>query len=150
MRHLGSIWKAYKLVALGASHLNKLHIFQWRGKIICVEFHTNYIWNSTQNILPIHWKIWFLYNVEYLRAHRFMSSNVFLKPPWHWWINMFNSFEETWKWICFLYHFWLMKKQCLDPSCCIILPQWKTRTSLSYQVDECHKIQIYVGFFKTI
>ena len=39
------------------------------------------LWNSTQNILPIHWKIWFLYNIEILRALRFKSSYVFLKCP---------------------------------------------------------------------
>ena len=32
------------------------------------------LWNSTQNILPIHWKIWFLYNIDILRALRFKSS----------------------------------------------------------------------------
>ena len=39
------------------------------------------LWNSTQNILPIHWKIWFLYNIEILRALRFKSSYAFLKSP---------------------------------------------------------------------
>ena len=39
------------------------------------------LWNSTQNILPIHWKICFLYNIEILRAHRFKSSYAFLKRP---------------------------------------------------------------------
>ena len=39
------------------------------------------LWNSPQNILPIHWKIWFLYNIEILRALRFKSSSVFLKRP---------------------------------------------------------------------
>ena len=39
------------------------------------------LWNSTQNILPIHWKIWFLYNIEILRALRFKSSYAFLKRP---------------------------------------------------------------------
>ena len=31
-----------------------------------------YLWNSTQNIWPIHWKIWFLYNIKlwrHFRAH---------------------------------------------------------------------------------
>ena len=40
-----------------------------------------YLWNSTQNILPIHWKMWFLYNIEILRALRFKSSYSFLKRP---------------------------------------------------------------------
>ena len=40
-----------------------------------------YLWNSTQNILRIHWKIWFLCNVEILRVLRFASSYRFLKCP---------------------------------------------------------------------
>ena len=39
------------------------------------------LWNSTQNILPIHWKIWFLYNTDILRALRFKSSYAFLNAP---------------------------------------------------------------------
>ena len=39
------------------------------------------LWNSTQNILPIHWKIWFLYNIQILSVLRFKSSYVFLNPP---------------------------------------------------------------------
>ena len=39
------------------------------------------LWNSTQNILPIHWKIWFLYSVQVLRAPRFKSSYAFLWAP---------------------------------------------------------------------
>ena len=31
----------------------------------------------------IHWKIWFLYNIEILRALRFKSSYTFLNPPWN-------------------------------------------------------------------
>ena len=37
--------------------------------------------NSTQHILPIHWKIRFLYNIGILRALRFKSSYAFLKHP---------------------------------------------------------------------
>ena len=39
------------------------------------------LWNSTQNILPIHWKVRFLYNIEILRALRLKSSYAFLKRP---------------------------------------------------------------------
>ena len=39
------------------------------------------LWNSTHNILPIHWKIWFLYNIKILRALKFKSSYSFLKRP---------------------------------------------------------------------
>ena len=40
-----------------------------------------FLWNSTQNILCIHWKIQFQYNIEILRALGFKSSLVFLKWP---------------------------------------------------------------------
>ena len=32
------------------------------------------LWNSTQNVLPIDWKMQILYNLEILRALRFKSS----------------------------------------------------------------------------
>ena len=38
-----------------------------------------YLWNSSQNKFPIHWKVWFLYNVGVLRAFRFNSSYLCLK-----------------------------------------------------------------------
>ena len=74
--HGGRFKNAYELLNLRTlkfSYVNKIHIFQCMGKIFCVEFqryplkfHTKYLahfkgtlWNSTQNILPIHWKIWF-------------------------------------------------------------------------------------------
>ena len=40
-----------------------------------------YLWNSTQNIIPIHWKIHLLFNVENLTALRFTSLYAFLKRP---------------------------------------------------------------------
>ena len=39
------------------------------------------LWNSTQNILPIHWKICLLYNIGILRPLTFKSSYAFLKCP---------------------------------------------------------------------
>ena len=47
--------------------------FVWNFKVT--------LWNSTQNITPIYWKIWFLYNIEISRALRFQSSYAFLKRP---------------------------------------------------------------------
>ena len=56
------------------------------------------LWNSTQNILPIHWRVRFLYNIEILRALRFKSSYAFLKrPPGLWqqrWTH-YASLSET-------------------------------------------------------
>ena len=55
---------------------------------VCVRyFVSNFkgaLRNSTQNILPIHWKMWILYNIEILRALGFESSSAFLEcPPEH-------------------------------------------------------------------
>ena len=51
------------------------------------------LWNSTQNILPIHWKIWILCSIELLRALRFKSSYVFLKrPPDLWCVCVVSTF----------------------------------------------------------
>ena len=40
-----------------------------------------YLWNSTQHIFPIHWKICFLYNIAVLKTLRFKSSWALLKCP---------------------------------------------------------------------
>ena len=81
-------YELLNLRALQFSLVNKIHIFQCMGKIFCMEFqryplkfHTKYLthWNSIQNIWPIYWKIWFLYNSDILRAPRFKSSYIFLK-----------------------------------------------------------------------
>ena len=49
--------------------LTRARYFVWNFK--------GYLWNSTQNISPIHWKMRFLYSFENLRALIFTSSNVF-------------------------------------------------------------------------
>ena len=51
------------------------------GKDIFVWNFKGTLWNSAQNILPIHWKIWFLYNIEILKVLRFKSSCTFSKRP---------------------------------------------------------------------
>ena len=68
------------LRALKFSLVSKIYIFQCMGKIFCVEFQST-LWNSTQNIIPTHWKMWCLYNIEILRALMFKSSYEFLKRP---------------------------------------------------------------------
>ena len=41
------------------------------------------LWNSTQNILPIHCKIWLLYNIDILRAHKcFWNCPQCFNPLW--------------------------------------------------------------------
>ena len=68
---------AYELLNLRTlkfSPVNKIYrYFVWNFK--------RTLWNSTQNILPIHSKTWFLYNIEILRALMLKNSYVFLKRP---------------------------------------------------------------------
>ena len=59
-------YELLNLRALKFSPVNKIHIFQCMGKIMW-NFK-GALWNSTQNISPIHWKIQFLYCVEILSA----------------------------------------------------------------------------------
>ena len=61
------MWKKYTSFNAWARY------FEWNFK--------GYLWNSTQHILPIHWKIWFLHTTKILRAFRFKSSYAFLKHP---------------------------------------------------------------------
>ena len=75
--HLGGHFKnAFELLNLRAIKIQcciKVWVkyFVWNFK--------GYLWNSTQNIIPIHWKMWILFTGENLRALRFKSSYVFLK-----------------------------------------------------------------------
>ena len=55
--------------ALKLSYLDEIYFFKCKGKICCVEFQGV----PPQNILPIQWKIWFIYIVEKLGALRFTS-----------------------------------------------------------------------------
>ena len=64
----GCFKNTYELLNLRAvlfSSVDKIHIFQYMGKIFCVEFQ----------------KMWFLNNFEILRASRFKSSYMSLKCP---------------------------------------------------------------------
>ena len=73
--------KAYELLnrkAFKFSHQTKIHIFQYMCEIFCVEFH-KCLWNSTQNIWHIHWKIRFLYIT--LFAH--LSQTIWTERPRH-------------------------------------------------------------------
>ena len=63
------------------------------------------LWNSTQNILLIHWKIRFLYNIGILRALRFKSSYAFLKRP-----------PVLLDFICFYWHAFIYSRLILWPS----------------------------------
>ena len=75
---LEGVSKKIKSEGIRFSTVNKINIFQCMGKILCVELQGN-IWNSTQNILPLHWKMRFLYKVEISRDLTFKNSRAFLK-----------------------------------------------------------------------
>ena len=102
-------WGAFQkhLWALKYSHGNKIHIFQCMGKWVWVKYlvwnFKGALWNSTQNILPIHWKTWCWYNIGILRALKFKSSYVFLKCPpgyrciWIWWLCPLSYPQRVWK-----------------------------------------------------
>ena len=66
-----------------------------------------YLWNSTKYILPIYWKIWFLYNFENLRA---LTLNVWgpsylgLTRSISWilmpWLLTSPGNQQPWYWLC--------------------------------------------------
>ena len=68
--HFKNLYKLVNLRALKFSTWYKNRIFQCVGKIFCVEFQSS-LWNSTQNILPIHWKMYSLLISENFQAPRF-------------------------------------------------------------------------------
>ena len=66
----GHLKNAYRLLNLRALNFH-LRIKSTSFNVWARYFVWNfkgYLWNSTQNILPIHWKLQFLYNIEILRA----------------------------------------------------------------------------------
>ena len=69
-----------------------------------------YLWNSTKNILLIHWEICcFLHNIVILRALRCKSSHIFFKhrAPREWicWVHLSSNLEMPWDFV--------------NPMCCI-------------------------------
>ena len=92
--HFKNTYELLNLRALKYSPADKTYIFNVWVRYFAWNFKGT-LWNSTQNILLIHWKIWFSYNIEILRALRFKSSYAFLKrPPWgH--INIKTIFPYT-------------------------------------------------------
>ena len=74
---------AYELLNLRA-----LKFHQWTKstffnvwKRYFVWIFKGYLWNSTQNISPLHWNMQFVYNIEILRALRCKSSKALLNRP---------------------------------------------------------------------
>ena len=79
----GGFKNTYELLnprALKISTLHKILSFNVWVRYFVWNFKGT-LWNSTQNILPIHWKLYILYTDGNLRALRFKSSYVFLKCP---------------------------------------------------------------------
>ena len=76
----GRFRNAYELLnlrTLKISTLYKIASFNVWVRYFVWNFKGN-LWNSTQNILPIHWKTWFSHKIEILRIFR--SFQVF----WQW------------------------------------------------------------------
>ena len=75
----GGFKNAYDLGFFKSSLLYKLRIFEWVRYF--VWNFKGYLWNSTQNILPIHWKIQFLYIYWKFKSSRMHFWNA---PPGPW------------------------------------------------------------------
>ena len=76
----GMFKKIYMFINLGplrSSLFNKLHIFSEWIRYFVWNFK-GYLWNSTQNILPTHWKYDFFCTVKNSKSHRFKSSYAHL------------------------------------------------------------------------
>ena len=128
------------------------------GKIFCVEFQRYPFWNSTQNILPMHWKIWFLYNFEILRALRFKSSYAFLKRPpgrhlsWNYWYSHFvtNVWKQLWLRVKDRAHLSTFKIFIFDKfSCFFVLVVFLVIVQSSEMISVwfCEKMTFFPNFF---
>ena len=96
-KNMPDVSSCWSIVSLAWEHLknanNEQHLrtlnFSILYKIVSFNVWARYfvwnfkgtLWNSTQSILPIHWKMCNLGRSEDLRAPRFTSSYVFLKCP---------------------------------------------------------------------
>ena len=87
---LGLLSAAFSKKAPGAfqKHTELLNFHLWIKStffIACVRYlgwnFKGTLWNSTQNILPIHGNKWFLWNSEISGALKFRSSYTFLRGP---------------------------------------------------------------------
>ena len=66
-RHFKNTYKLLKLRALEILMSYWYHIFQCMGKIFCVEYKGT-LWNSTQNIIHIYWKMCILFRGENFKS----------------------------------------------------------------------------------
>ena len=96
-------WRMRRVVARECfkktSELSNLRAPRFHSNMKCTSFNVwvryfvwifkRYLWNSTQNILPIHCKLRFLYNVE----------NVFLRfSPGTTWGSLTHLHSMPWDW----------------------------------------------------
>ena len=105
-----------------------------------------YLWNSTQNILPIHWKIRFWYNAQ-------EHVHIFEMPPQLQWVytRMSNYSHCTVHWrtseMCgcslgdtFEFHM-IIIMMCLNLSddfwSCIISPNWPEFSQWDHMITNC-------------
>ena len=107
-----------------------------------------YLWNSTQNIWPIHWKIMILSTFDNLRALRFKSSKVFLKRPPAYWRYCSFALNPNW----FSTRLWYLhyKRTGENSLVCTRLFQWVSTRKRNSNADalelhlSCTNPSIYV------
>ena len=86
--------------------MNKFTYFNIWVKYFVWNFK-GYLWNPTQNLLSIHWKILFLYNVLILKALRFTSFHICFWIYFklcalfrgHWWIQTGVTVQKRPIWV---------------------------------------------------
>ena len=79
----------------------KIHIFQCLVRYFMWNINSS-LWNSTQNILPTHWKMQLVSNIEISRALDIRACKHFLNTPWfsnHKW-NKHNKIMCIFYWTC--------------------------------------------------
>ena len=108
--------------ALKISMLYKNRIFQCMGKIFCVEFQSP-LWNFTQNILAMHWKMYILFTGENyvlldLKAHKPFWDAPPPPPPG-------NSKQTLWNYINVVYRYNslpLLPALIMRHTICLVIP----------------------------
>ena len=115
---------------------NSCELFQCCIKIASFSVWVRYLvwnfkgalWNSTQNILPIHWKIWFFYSRAIFKTLRFKSSYTFLKwppgPSYTWGWHLIQSLFHEYFVVCISLNIPLLSNLCVKPIWQLLCRQW--------------------------
>ena len=103
--HFKNAYELLNLRNLKFSTLYENHIFQCIGKIFCVEFQ-RYLWNSTEYISTIHWKMCSLLKIiNIYKPQDLQARQMFSNPPLNqWWtvdrcmcrVSRPRNIDKTW------------------------------------------------------